>query len=236
MSQLFPVKVKHTIPSPFPSADVKEFAIGEDGMDYAVKSGQIAACEAICYKVFAACSIAVPQNAILEMLDGSEAFGSRIIIDKTFDVASPEEKLQWFRDCGAIMSSICGLDHMLANEDRHQGNFLYLTGLNDRKTCMAIDFSRALLFRGMPTSEIWASTPNNTTNMVIAKKNIGTWDVAAATQALLTLSSINKTTWESWVADLPAGWLDAHTRNQLDDWWNSGEFQSRLQKCMIAIQ
>ncbi len=235
MSQLFPVKVKHTIPSPFSSADVKEFAIGEDGMDYAVKSGQIAACEALCYKAFAACSIAVPQNAILEMLDGSTAFGSRIIIDKSYDVASPAEKLQWFRDCGAIMSSICGLDHMLANEDRHQNNFLYLTGLNDRKTCMAIDFSRALLYRGWPLAEIW-TFPNHTTNMVIAKKNIGTWDVAAATQSLLTLSSIKKTTWESWVNDLPTGWLDVSERTKLIDWWDSGEFQSRIQKCMIAVQ
>jgi hypothetical protein len=235
MSQLFPVKIKHTIPSPFPSADVKEFAIGEDGMDYAVKSGLTAACEALCYKTFTACSIAVPQNAILEMLDGSTAFGSRVIIDKTYDVASPAEKLQWFRDCSAIMSSICGLDHMLANEDRHQGNFLYLTGLNNRKTCMAIDFSRALLFRGWPLTEIW-TFPNNTTNMVVAKKNIGTWDVAAATQSLLILSSIKKETWESWVNDLPSGWLDISESSKLIDWWNSGEFQSRIQKCMIAVQ
>lgn len=235
MSQLFPIKVKHTIPSPFPSADVKVFAIGEDGMDYAIKDGQTAACEALCYKAFAACSIAVPQNAILEMLDGSTVFGSRIIIDKTFDVASPAEKLQWFRDCGAIMSSICGLDHMLANEDRHHGNFLYLSGLNDRKTCMAIDFSRALLYRGWPLAEIW-TFPNNTTSMVIAKKNFGTWDIAAATQSLLTLSSIKNETWASWVNDLPSGWLDISERSMLINWWGSGEFQSRIQKCMIAVQ
>lgn len=236
MSQLFPVKIKHVIPSPFPSADVKEFAIGEDGMDYAVKSGLTAACEALCYKTFTACSIAVPQNAILEMPDGSKAFGSRIIIDKTFDTASPTEKLQWFRDCSGIMSSICGLDYMLANEDRHQGNFLFLTSLNDRKACMAIDFSRALLFRGLPLAEIWAIFPNNTTNMVIAKKNLGTWDVAAATQSLLALSSIKKATWESWINDLPTEWLAKEIRNQLIDWWDSIEFQSRMQNCMIAVQ
>lgn len=235
MSQLFPVKIKHTIPSPFPSADVKEFAIGEDGMDYAIKSGLTAACEALCYKAFTACSIAVPQSAILEMLDGSTAFGSRIIIDRTFDAASPAEKLQWFGDCGAIMSSICGLVHLLANEDRHQGNFLYLTGLNDRKTCMAIDFTRALLYRGWPLAEIW-TFPNNTTSMVIAKKNFGTWDVAAATQSLLTLSSIKKATWESWVNDLPMDWLDISERSKLIGWWSSGEFQSRIQKCMVAVQ
>lgn len=125
---------------------------------------------------------------------------------------------------------------MIANEDRHIGNFLFLTALNDRKTCMAIDFSRALLYRGMPTSEIWASYPNNTTSMVVAKKNMGTWDVAAATQGLLTLSSINKATWESWVSDLPAEWIDSPTSNQLIDWWGSEEFQTRMQKCMIAMQ
>ena len=57
MPQLFPINVKHTMPSPFASADVTEFAVGDDNMDYAVKKGVIAACETLCYKVFAACSV-----------------------------------------------------------------------------------------------------------------------------------------------------------------------------------
>ena len=235
MSQLFPIKVKHTMPSPFASADITEFAIGEDDMDYAVKKGLIAACETLCYKAFAACSIGVPQSAVLVMPDGTTAFGSRVVNDKTYDAASQDEKLQWYRDCGAIMSSICGLDHMLANEDRHIGNFLFLTALNDRRTCMAIDFSRAFLYKGWPLAETWTFA-NNTTSMIIGKKTLGTWDVAAATQSLLALSSIKKITWESWVRDLPVEWMDDPTRDHLIDWWGSEEFQTRMQKCMIAVQ
>lgn len=235
MSQLFPIKVKHTMPSPYASADVTEFAVGEDDMDYAVKKGLTAACETLCYKAFSACSIGVPQSAVLVMPDGSTAFGSRVVNDKSHAAASQEEKLQWYRDCGAIMSSICGLDHMIANEDRHIGNFLFITALNDRKTCMAIDFSRALLYRAWPLAEIW-TFPNNTSTMVIGKKALGTWDIAAATQSLLALSSINKSTWESWVSDLPLEWIDSPTRSQLIDWWGSEEFQTRIQKCMIAMQ
>lgn len=104
MSQLFPIKVKHTMPSPFASADVTEFAVGDDGMDYAVKKGLTAACETLCYKAFSACSIGVPQSAVLVMPDGSTAFGSRVVYDKSHAAASQEEKLQWYRDCGAIMS------------------------------------------------------------------------------------------------------------------------------------
>ena len=60
--------------------------------------------------------------------------------------------------------------------------------------------------------------------------------MAAATQSLLALSSIKKTTWESWVKDLPAEWMDEPMRNQLIDWWGSEEFQTRMQKCMMAVQ
>ena len=235
MSQLFPIKVKHTMPSPFSSADVTEFAIGEDDMDYAVKNGLTAACETLCYQIFTACRIAVPQSAVLIMPDGTTAFGSRIIIDKSYDTASSDEKLQWFNDCGGILSSICGLDFMVANEDRHSGNFKFLTGLADRKMCVAIDFSRALLYRGWPLSETW-SFANNTTSMILAKKGMGTWSVAAATQSLMSVLSIKNTTWESWVKDLPEEWMDDTTRNQLIDWWGSEEFQTRMQKCMMAVQ
>ena len=235
MSQLFPVKVKHLMPSPFSSADVTEFAVGEDDMDYAVIKGLIAACETLCYKIFSACSIGVPQSAVLEMPDGTTAFGSRIVNDKSYDTATPDEKLQWVRDCSSIMSSICGLDHTIANEDRHLGNFKFLTALNDRKTCIAIDFSRALLYKGWPLAETW-TYPNNTTNMIIGKKNFNTWNISSATQSILALSSIKKTTWESWVNDLPLEWLDEPVRTQIIDWWGSSEFQSRMQKCMIAVQ
>ena len=235
MPQLFPIKVKLTMPSPFSSADVIEFAVGEDDMDYAVKKGITAACESLCYNVFTACSIGVPQSAVLVMPDGSTAFGSRIVIDHSYGVSDPVQKLQWYRDCSGIMSSICGLDHMMANEDRHIGTFLFLTALNNRKTCMAIDFSRAFLYRGWPLAEIWTFA-NNTASMVIGKRTLGTWDTAAAAQSLLAMSSIKNTTWESWVNDLPTDWIDDLTRNQLIDWWGSREFHTRMQKCIIAIQ
>ena len=233
--QLFPIKVKSTIVNPFSSADMTEIAIGEDDMDYAVKKGVTAACESLCYNVFAACSIGVPQSSILIMPDGSFAFGSRIIIDQTYASADPVEKMQWYKDCGNTMSAICGLDFMLANEDRHTGNFLFITALNARKTCMAIDFSRALLYLNWPLSEIWLAI-NNTTNLILAKKQLGSWDVSSATQSLLALASIKQATWSSWVNNLPDDWLDMPTRTELSNWWGSNEFQSRIQKCMIAIQ
>lgn len=235
MSQLFPVKVRHTMPSPFPSADLNEFAVGDDGMDYAVKKGIIAACESLCYKIFSACSIGVPQSAILQMPDGTLAFGSRVIVDRSFDAADPAEKIDWAKSCGDIMSSICGLDFMIANEDRHIGNFLFITLLNNRKSCVAIDFSRALLYNPWPLPEVW-NTPNNTSNMVLAKKNLGTWNSSSATQSLLNLSAVKSTTWESWVDELPSEWIDGGTKFRLIQWWGSSEFQSRLQKCMMAVK
>lgn len=211
-------------------------AIGEDGMDYAVKTDQTAASEALCYKVYAACGIAVPCSATLLFPDGSHAFGSRIergLSDQP--LTQPAERFEWLKECGTVISAMCALDFLLANEDRHLGNFLFLNGLSGRKTCMAMDFSRALLYAPWPLPATWA-IPNNTTTTATGIRTLGYWDTASATQALLSASSIQQKTWSSWVDTLPVGWIKPEFKDTLSAWWGSPDFQKRLQDCMSAVK
>lgn len=213
-----------------------EAAIGEDGMDYAVKVGQTAASEALCYQIYAACGVAVPYSVTLLMLDGSHAFGSRIergLIDQL--LTQPAERMELLKECGKLISAICALDFLIANEDRHPGNFLFLNGLNGRKSCMAMDFSRALLYAPWPLPQTWA-IPNNTTSMEKGLRNLGYWDTASATQALLSASAIQQNTWSSWIDALPEGWIKAEFKDTLSAWWGSSDFQKRLQDCMSAVK
>ena len=236
-NQLFPIKVKTTAPSPFGnSADLKVVAIGEDGLDYAVKTGSTAASELLCYKIYQACGIGLPQYAILEMPDSSFAFGSCVVSGvNDFSVCQPIEKIEWFKACALIISSICSLDFLMANNDRHEGNFLFIYGLNKRKTCLAIDFSRAFLYHPWPLPNIW-SDANNTTTMVKGLKNMHVWDSNAALQSLLSASAIKSITWDSWVDDLPNEWLTSDIKTNIKDWWVKGEFQKRLQECMDEVK
>jgi len=235
--QLFPIKVRSTAPKPFgPSADLLEVAIGEDGMDYAVKSGSTAASEALCYQIFAACGIAVPYGATLLMPDGSYTFGSRIERGlSNVQLAAPADRTAWLKDCGSVISAICALDFLIANEDRHIGNFLFLDGLMGRKSCMAMDFSRALLYAPWPLPQTWA-VPNNTTSMEKGLRNLGYWDVTSATQALISASAIQRGTWSSWIGALPAGWINPGFKDTLLLWWGASDFQKRLQDCMSAVK
>lgn len=235
--QLFPIRVRATAPKPFGnSADLAEVAIGEDGMDYAVKTVHIAASEALCYQIYAACGIAVPHKATLLMIDGSYAFGSRIERGLS-DYAScaPTEKSEWLKECSPIISSICALDFLIANEDRHMGNFLFFTGLNGRKSCMALDFSRALLYASWPLPDTW-KLHNNTTSTEKGLRQLHFWDSAAATQSLLSAAAIKQSTWANWIDALPTGWITAGFETTLSTWWGSNDFQKRLQDCLSAVK
>lgn len=234
--QLFPLKVRILNSSPFGnSADLKSVAIAEDGQDYAVKTGTVGASELLCYKVFQACSIAVPQHNVLILQDGSTAFGSRIIpFTDTFATAVPTEKELWFRECGPIISSILALDLLLDNVDRHPGNFIFNLGLSDRRTCMAIDFSRALLYGQWPLQNTW-SINCNTTLVIQFMKQSGIFDTTAAGNSLLAAGSIRDTTWQKWIDELPAGWITHSQSETLHSWWGSADFQQRIRNCMMAI-
>ncbi len=213
-----------------------EVAIGEDGMDYAVKTGQTAASELLCYNIFSACGIAVPYNAILIMPDGSHAFGSRIergLIDQL--TINPAERNEWLKECGSLISAICALDFLIANEDRHLGNFLFFNGVGGRKGCIAMDFSRALLYAPWPLPATWA-IPNNTSSTVMGLRTLTFWDTVSATQALLSAPAIQQKTWSSWVDDLPAGWINPNFKDKLSAWWGATDFQLRLQDCMSAVK
>jgi hypothetical protein len=235
--QIFPIKVRTTAPNPFGnSADMDIVAIGEDGMDYAVKKGGTAASEALCYQIYSACGIAVPYFSTLIMLDGSYAFGSRIERGLSkIQVCTPTEQLAWMKACGSNMSAIFALDFFVANDDRHSGNFLFLNGLNDRKSCMALDFSRALLYAPWPLPKTWLAV-NNTTLFMQALRYTRNFDSFAAVQALISAAAIEPNTWSDWIDTLPIGWIKTEFKTTLAEWWGSADFQKRLQECMGAVK
>ena len=213
-----------------------EVAIGEDGMDYAVKTGQTAASELLCYKIFAACGIAVPYSVTLLMPDGSHAFGSRIERGLSNQpTTNPAERNEWLKECGSLISAICALDFLIANEDRHLGNFLFFNGVSGRKVCMAMDFSRALLYAPWPLPATWA-IPNNTSSTVMGLRSLTFWDTVTATQALLAAPAIQQKTWSLWVDALPVGWIKPDFKDTLSAWWGASDFQTRLQDCMSAVK
>ena len=235
MSQLFPIKVNHIQPSPFNSADANTLAIAEDGMDYVVKDGLIAVSEYLCYKIYSACGVAVPEFAILTMPDGRLTFGSRIVIDNSLMSVPPNEKIIWFKSLKSLISSICGLDLLIWNDDRHPNNFLFFKGISGDIKCQAIDFSRAFVAKAWPELSVW-SYNNNTAQMQYFLKSNDLWDSAHAMGIINNVSAIKHSTWFDWVDSMPDEWAKPELRFEIKQWWASEKFLRHKQNCLTQAK
>lgn len=133
-STFLPVKVLGFIPKSSDSADCKTYCEGDDGHCYAVKQVADNADlpftpfdELFCYELAAICNIAIPGYKVLEMPDGSLAFGSIweggvLPFDLNYvinSVLAGDNSIMTRSTFEERLSSIFALDLFLHNEDRH---------------------------------------------------------------------------------------------------------------------
>ena len=232
---LFPVTVTQLIPNSGGSADIRYFAVGDDGLEYAAKESLIAnpslpAAEYLGYCFAATCHVAVPACALLNMPDGTEAFGSRFEGGiNTHQTLMPNEQIQALKDCSSQLSALLAVDLFLANDDRHQGNFLLRKGgMTGQWGLIAIDFSRSMWFGGFPTQPVQlTATSGNTAVTIEVMKRIGLWDNARSALAISTVASITGRQYSSWVAALPKAWVTGDVSFSVT-WWNSSDRTLRV--------
>jgi hypothetical protein len=229
---LFPLEVVSFVPSPWPSADLKELARTADGHDFAAKweheGAGLPASEWLGHQLAKACQIATPFTATLHH-GGAHGFGSRIEgAVSSFKDLPPPERAQVVADCGPAMSALLALDVFCGNEDRHLGNWLFRRNLAGQWVPLCIDFSRALFRRGFP-ADVWPLPNCNTITTIALMKTSGRWDGPYAVFAVEQLQRVTPAVLEHWMAECPLQWLPQASRTALLSWWSSPAYHARLQ-------
>lgn len=229
---LFPLEVACFVPSPWPSADLKELARCTDGHDFAAKweheGAGLPASEWLGHKLTQACRIATPFTAVLHH-GGLHGFGSRIEgAVSSFKNLAPPERMAVLADCAQAMCGTLALDIFIGNEDRHLNNWLFRRNLAGQWAPLCIDFSRALFRRGFP-ADPWPLPACNTTSTVALLKSMGRWDGPHAVFVAEQLQRITPAVLQHWLQDCPQQWLDQAQRTTLSAWWASPAYHARLQ-------
>ena len=235
---LFPLDVTVFIPSPWPSADLKELARTSDGHDFAAKwerEGRgLPASEWLGHRLAQACQIATPFTATLRY-GGEQGFGSRIEGDvSTWNSLAPSERAIVLAHCSKAMCGLLALDIFVGNDDRHLNNWLFRRNLDQQWVPLCIDFSRALFRRGFP-SDIWPLPPCNTLSTIELMKAAGRWDGSSAVFAVEQLQRVTPEVLKHWLTECPALWLPEPERAALTSWWASSAYHKRIQSTYALL-
>jgi hypothetical protein len=132
-----PLEIRFCNPANLGSVDCGQVCRADDGCDYVVKDGETGGSvqatphsEWFCTQLATAIGIASAPCAILNMLDGTTAFGSRW----EGGVLNPSIAGHWWEkvksgeipldDIRGTLSRIYAFDNFVFNPDRHCGNFI----------------------------------------------------------------------------------------------------------------
>jgi hypothetical protein len=223
----FPVRLVQLDPANLGTADAAWFAEGANGVEYCVKTvartPAVPAAEFICHTLAHTCGIPVPQFDIVELPDGSLAFGSAwegSAADKQHAIqvltgARPGRQLV------KCLSRIFAFDLFVHNVDRHLGNFLCVAGRTPGHTVKAYDFSRAFTACTWPLPQ--PPMPSTTRTLTTARllREIHGFDETEAKGLLDRIDSIPFASFKRLVDGLPLDWLNSKSRSSLLKWWAS---------------
>jgi hypothetical protein len=229
---LFPLEVTDFVPSPWPSADLKELARTSDGHEFAAKweheGAGLPASEWLGHRLAQACQIATPFTVTLHH-NGKQGFGSRIEGDvSSWNTLAPPERANVIAQCSQSMCGLLALDLFVGNEDRHLNNWLFRRNLSGQWVPLCIDFSRALFRRGFP-ADPWPLPQCNTLSTIGILKAVGRWDGSSAIFAVEHLQRVTAGVVKHWLQECPLPWLPEPNRSALTSWWASSAYHDRLQ-------
>lgn len=239
---LFPLRVIQLDPGTLRTADCDHIGKADDGMDYAIKTGarnrETPGAEFSCYELARLCGLAVPQHNILQMPDGTEAFGSRWEGGVTQDNGIIQQVLTGVISSSVLserLSAIFTFDLFVHNPDRHLNNYLFSKARHDYAV-IAFDFSRAWTAAGwpLPSPPLMRSCNTMRTYGRIAK--FQPFGITAAQEALSRLRKIPVRAVQDVYSRMPNHWLDKKRRNEIIKWWGSAQRTARLDETLKGLK
>ena len=227
------------------TADCGKICRGEDGCDYVIKEMSahpaVPHSEWFCSQLGEKIGIAAPPHKVIDMRDGTMAFGSRW--QGGVLSPDPEKETPWYvkvkageialADASKTLSRIYALDQFVHNVDRHCTNFLIHPQFNGH-AILALDYSRAWVRFGFPL----ALPPLPDCNTVNAQRWLTNYwgekyvNPAAVRDTCDAISRISVDVIIRIIQEHPENWLPETTRSAIIAWWGSDDMSLRLN--MIA--
>lgn len=227
-----PLKVKQTYPSNQGSSDLKLIVKAINKKDYAVKevtdgNGFIPATELFCYELAKELNIPTPNYQIIEMPNGTFAFGSEweggivkpITQNVIADILLGKRTITDFK---VFVSELYALDIFVNNVDRHFGNYIFRDSYSGILS-LAFDFSRAwyAINETNPFGYDSFDQKANTNYCKTQLNNYSQFDSIITKNTLDKISNINLNKLKNILDKIPDLWLDKYKREYLISWWNS---------------
>jgi hypothetical protein len=225
-----PLKVKVTYPSNLGSADLKTIVQATNKKHYAIKevsdgNGFVPVTEIFCYELAKELDIPTPNYQIIEMPNGTLAFGSEWeggIFPSNFisDILLNKIKVN---DFNIFVSELYAFDIFVNNVDRHFGNYIFRNTYNYETLSLAFDFSRAWYAYNSsnPFNYDCIDTDCNTLSCNNVLKQFNQFDSNITKNTLDKIYNIDVKMIENILTKIPDLWFDSSKRLDLIYFWKN---------------
>jgi hypothetical protein len=224
-----PIKIISMDPANLNTADAACFGVGDNGLDYMIKTVAKApaapAAELICHAIAEESGIPVPQYDVVMLRDGSLGFGSVWDAGALKDQASSQRVLFGSapgKSIDAALARIFVLDMFVHNVDRHAGNYLCVSGRTPGYSLKAFDFSRAFTFHGWPLPTLPMDARAHTITVIRALHRSRKFDLVSAEGVLTRIEALQFAWFKQVLEQVPVSWLPAAVRKRILTWWANG--------------
>jgi hypothetical protein len=235
----FPVHIVQLDPANLGTVDADHVGLGENGLEYCIKTCAktplAPAAEYICHALASACALATVDFDIVQLPDGSLAFGS--IWDSSkhktplliLTGQSPGHLVQ------ENLSQIYAFDLFVHNVDRHFNNYLCAGGRTVPYTVKVFDFSRAFTATSWPLPSLPMLRTANTVMTYERIRHFLPFMLTEAQKLLDRISTLRYDTFKSIIDGVPASWLDASKKRDVLKWW-AGPRTSRINQIRKGLE
>jgi hypothetical protein len=238
---LFPLEICRIEPKE-DGVDAECFGRGVDGYTYAIKTQRnrpsLPICEWLCYKLTDASGLPTAAPRVLTSKHFGFAFGSRWVgglATQTASFNTPDQLLQRLAQPERLYG-LYALDLFVGNGDRHLDNVLF-PQVRDETNLQVIDFSRALLYHGVPPfpSPSALVADSNTASFIKQVKKFHRVSHESIERVLNVMSRVSADHVRRWAQQTPSEWTDFPEWERFVAWWESNKKNERIETIRKGI-
>lgn len=241
---MFPVQAQDVYHNDQGSADLSIIVTGVNNKDYAVKTtsdgnGFVPATELFCYELAGDLSIATPDYDLIQMRDGSLAFGS-VWEGGVLHIKDMPKVLEILkgtlavRGLKAFLSRAYALDLFINNVDRHFRNYLFRESRGGY-IALAFDYSRAW-YAFNPFGFECLDSSQNTGICHTLVVGTGNFDADTSKSTLDEIQRVESKRIEQILTMMPREWMPDKIKQEFVEWWRSGDMKDRVLKLKSGIK
>jgi len=242
-TSIFPVKITDEEPFEGEGADLKLIGYDAAGRKFAIKRMEdkptLPITEWFAYNLCRELGILTPSYDVIELNDGTKAFGSLWEDESTIVIHSmtnqnPTEVATNVAQASKSINKALPQDILLGNPDRHIGNFMFKM-LNKQKQVITFDWSRATALETLFNGSLCQTSATLKTARYMHAQHGLSKTVAADAQ---NIANIKTNTIEAILNAAPPEWLTGINTQNVVSWWsnNIDKYQHKIIQTLCPKQ